>query len=284
LSARARRIEQQIFLSVTILPRDARNLVPLGWTAQIERRHDSDKFHGSEGMMSFALVADSQPIFLQGLVTLLHESSLFEEVYSAMEAESAATLAERHPIELAILEFTLPDAFCLELMKEISLARPACRFFILTSQESRDYVFKALEAGASGYAYKTLPSDIILLGIRAVLAGQFFIDRRIFPDLVRVRSSRESDRIEAFAAFSTLASREREVLAAFLKGHNNKEIALAMDIAVRTIENYMSSIYAKTRACTAVDLVRLAMRAGLFELEENDSPFPPRFLRERSGL
>jgi DNA-binding NarL/FixJ family response regulator len=93
--------------------------------------------------------------------------------------------------------------------------------------------------------------------------GELFVEGELLRDILTLEAAAPADRAELLERLAALTDRERQTLDALLDGFNGKEIAARLSVSLRPVENYQSSIYGKLRARTAVDLVRIAGRAGL---------------------
>jgi DNA-binding NarL/FixJ family response regulator len=137
------------------------------------------------------------------------------------------------------------------------------RVLILTTYESDEYVYQALQNGASGFLVKDTEPDELVHAIRVVAAGEALlspgITRRLIADLVsRPRPARSMPSVLA-----ELTSREREVLAQVAAGLSNDEIAAALYLSPLTVKTHVSRMMTKLGVRDRAQLVVLAYESGL---------------------
>ena len=135
---------------------------------------------------------------------------------------------------------------------------------MLTSYADSDALFDAIAAGASGYVLKRIGSDELVRAIRAVSQGGSLLDPTATSQvLARLRSSSQ---MEEGGAFSELTDQERRVLARLAQGGSNRDIARSMDLAEKTVRNYVSNILAKLALTSRAQAAAFAIRNRLAEL------------------
>jgi DNA-binding NarL/FixJ family response regulator len=134
---------------------------------------------------------------------------------------------------------------------------------ILTQHAEAVSVQRAMEARANGYILKTARGEDLVSAIRAVVAGGTYIDPTLAGALFAPRGGAASDE-EAFAA---LTPREREILRLIAEGYANKDIADALDIAVKTVMAHRANLMEKLDIHNRSKLVQFAIKVGLLPLD-----------------
>lgn len=213
------------------------------------------------------LIVDDHPIFRNCLKLALAEAGDFGEIVEAGSAAQARAALEGSAFDLALVDQGLPDASGLDILESSARGSGAPRFFVLTMSADAALARRAFALGALGFASKNIALGTLVLAIRLVLEGQPYLEAEIFQELIgRDQAPREPSaeiRAERRERLASLSERERELLDAILEGLPAKEAALRLGVSTRTAENYQSAVYAKLGARSPVDLVRIALDAGL---------------------
>jgi DNA-binding NarL/FixJ family response regulator len=145
-------------------------------------------------------------------------------------------------------------------MPAVRQAAPEAKVLVLSMQDDPRYVREAFDAGASGYVLKEAADTEVVSAVRAVAAGERYLDPALGARLVAAESD-ERRRVET----DPLTDREREVLRLLALGHTNQEIAKMLFISVRTAETHRAHVMQKLRLSSRAELVRHALREGLLE-------------------
>ena len=130
----------------------------------------------------------------------------------------------------------------------------------LTRHSDDGYLQKLLKAGASGYVLKQSPSAVILSAVRAVAAGQTFLDPAITEKVVGGYVSRSAAR--GAQPQNEPSEREQEVLRLIAWGYSNKEIAARLNLSVKTVEAHKANAMHKLDMRSRIDIVRYAILQG----------------------
>ena len=218
--------------------------------------------------MDSVLIVDDHPLFREGLKGALEASGAFGRIMQAGLAAEASAILDGPPEErpfIVLLDINLPDGSGLDLLERFGGLKDAPRFLMLSMYADRAIVLKAIIAGAHGYASKQIPLEALILGIKLVAADQIFIESELLRDLLTPRQLRGKDEAQAKEDLRRLSPREMDSFSLLAKGDSPKEIAAALGVSVRTVENYQSGLYSKLGLRSPVELVRLALRAGIIE-------------------
>ncbi|MCP5517042.1 MAG: response regulator transcription factor [Verrucomicrobiales bacterium] len=195
------------------------------------------------------VVADDHTMFRDGLVTLLRLAGEFAVVGVAGSGAEAVTVCAGVRPDLLLVDLAMPDLDGLEVIREVR-ARGYCdRAVLLTMHRHPSVAADARRAGAAGYVLKEEAFDELADVLRAVAAGEPFVEP---AGLLREGPEPPS-----------LSPRERVVLRLLVGGRTNKEIADELELSVKTIETFRSRLMKKAGARNTADLVRYAVERGL---------------------
>jgi len=157
----------------------------------------------------------------------------------------------------------MPHLDGLEALPRLVAAPGAPRIIVLTTFDLDEYVFEALERGASGFLLKGAPADQLLAGIRAAAAGDALIDASVTRRLIARFVARRPASPPAGADLESLTDREREVLELLARGLTNAEIADRLVVSGATVKTHVARVLAKLGLRDRVQAVILAYEAGL---------------------
>ncbi len=201
------------------------------------------------------VVVDDHPVVREGLVASLEDDAEFRVVGAAGSAEDALPLVAGQKPDIVLLDLELPGVGGLDAIPALLAAHPPSRILILTAYDTDERVMGALRAGARGYLLKGASLEEIARAIRAVHAGESYLEPRIASKVVAELGPRKRP--------TALSRREREVLRLVAEGHANKQIARALGITERTVKFHVTSILNKLGAENRAQAVALAGRRGL---------------------
>lgn len=147
----------------------------------------------------------------------------------------------------------------------LAVSGPAPKVIVLTTFDSDNYVYEAIQAGASGFLLKSAPPEQLADGVRAVMAGDALLAPEITRRLLQRFIQRPPPRISTPPELDELTPRELEVLRLLAGGRSNAEIAAARFLSEATIKTHVNHILTKLRLRDRVQAVALAYRTGLMD-------------------
>ena len=209
------------------------------------------------------LIADDHPIVLNGLRTVLNAQPDLEVVAQANDGEEAVQRALVDPVDLAILDISMPRKTGLQAAREITHRRPEVRVLMLSMHDNEQFLFEAIRAGASGYVLKSSVDRDLVEACRATMRGRPFL----YPGGVQalMREYLERARRARPSHSELLTPREVEVVKLIAEAHTNDEIAAMLVISKKTVERHRANILEKLGMRDRVELTRYAIRRGLIE-------------------
>ncbi len=210
------------------------------------------------------LVADDHPFFRDGLRVMLEATPDTELVGEAADGVEAVNLAHTLRPDVILMDLRMPGLGGIEATRKILNESPQVGILVVTMIEDDDSVFAAMRAGARGYLLKGADKDEVLLAIRAVGRGEAIFGPGIARRLVQYFASHAAVPKQASrVAFPELTDREREILDLIAAGRNNQEIAGQLFLSLKTVRNYVSSIFTKLQVADRSQAVIRAREAGL---------------------
>jgi two-component system response regulator NreC len=213
------------------------------------------------------VVVDDHTLMRQGLVGLLDEDPDLVVVGQAGDASSALDIIEETRPDVVLMDVGLPGVSGLELTVRVKRIVPDIRVLVLTMYEREDYLFEALQAGASGYVLKGADIQDLLTAVRTVARGETYVYQSLTGKLVADYLSRIEDGADR-KDYDGLSKREREVLALIAEGLTTTQIAERLYLSPHTVQTHRDHVMTKLDLHSRVALTKYAIRKGLIELEK----------------
>ncbi|WJY01098.1 response regulator transcription factor [Curtobacterium sp. 458] len=218
------------------------------------------------------LVADDQPLVRAGVSALLDAEPDLEVVAVAADGGEALDLARRTRPDVACLDIRMPVRNGIEVARELCApgADPEVAVLMLTTFDLDDYVFGALEAGASGFLLKDAEPDVITGAVRQVAAGNGTLDQALTRRVLREFVSRRSlQPVTGDRADGLLTARERDVLLLLAQGMSNEDIAAALVVEVSTVKSHLARMLPKLGVQSRLQAVVWAYQNRIVSVPES---------------
>jgi DNA-binding NarL/FixJ family response regulator len=204
-------------------------------------------------------LADDHPVVRGGLRGLLDAQPDMEVVGEAADGAAAVRDAPAVRPDVVVMDVSMPGLGGAEATEQLRRKSPETRVLALTAHEDRGYLQLLLKAGARGYVLKRTAADELVRAVRAVAAGETYIDPAVSGHLVPGLTGSAPG---AAPAGADLSDREAEVLRLIARGDAVKQVAARLDVGVRTVETYKSRAMEKLGLKTRADVVRYAAHRG----------------------
>lgn len=211
------------------------------------------------------LIADDHAMVREGFHMLLSAQDDMEVVGEAGDGHSALDMVRDLKPDVVLMDLSMPGLGGLDATRHIKDLFPYIQVLAITGSDSEDVFFKALKAGASGYVLKGGTGSELVDAVRTVVKGDVFLQPRMTTRLMedyltRVRAGQEQD------SYGSLSDREREVLQFTVEGYTNQEIGRRLYLSPSTVQTHRSHAMEKLNISNRAELMRYAMRKGLFRL------------------
>ena len=201
------------------------------------------------------LIVDDHPMVAEGIQSLLESYDEIEVVGTLSNGQEAVDQVTTLLPDVILMDLNMPGLGGLSATEIILERLPETRVLILSMHDSPEYISTALSHGARGYVLKDVPTDEIKQAIDAVMAGATYLCTGAEAAL----SPRVSKRLEQ------LTNREQAILLQLAQGKSNKEVALALDISVRTVETHRKNLKRKLGISSTAGLTRFALEHGVLQ-------------------
>jgi DNA-binding NarL/FixJ family response regulator len=210
-------------------------------------------------------LADDHEMLREGLRMLVNSQSDMEVIGEAADGRAAIKgVTELRP-DVAVLDISMPELNGLQATERIKQTCPEARILTLTRHTDDGYLQLLLKAGVSGYVLKQSASSVLVTAIRAVAAGQAFLDPAITQKVVGSYVAKSA--VKGAAPQSEPSERETEVLRLIAWGFSNKEIAARLELSVKTVEVHKANAMRKLGMRSRIDIVRYAILQGWLQTQ-----------------
>ena len=204
------------------------------------------------------LLADDHGLIRDGLRDAIRNDPMLSIVAGSANGIEAISAIKRFKPDCAVVDFQMPGANGLEVMREARTWSPDTRFVLLTAQAKPESLKACIEAGFGGVFFKTDSIDDLLSGLRRVCEGQTVISDEVALSLLQ------------FDDVETLTRRERQVLHAIAGGMSNAAIADTLGISPKTVESHRTNLMRKLKVHSIASLLVRAFRDGLIDADQLD--------------
>jgi two-component system, NarL family, response regulator DevR len=182
-------------------------------------------------------LVDDHEIVRRGIAELIDAEDDMEVVGEAGEAKQTLSRIAATLPDVAVLDVRLPDGNGIDLCRAIRSAHAEVSCLILTGYDDDEASYAAVMAGAAGYVLKDIRGQGLIAGIRRVAGGESLLPKRVAERVVAALRTPDID--------PGLTLRERQVLDLIADGLTNRQIGERLELAEKTVKNYVSGLLAK---------------------------------------
>ncbi len=210
------------------------------------------------------LIVDDHTVVRDGLSIMLGREKDFTVVGEAKNGLEALEKTRELRPDVVLMDLRMPELDGVEAMKRIREEDPEIKFIVLTTYDTDEYIFDAIEAGAKGYLLKDTSREELFRAVRAVHRGESLVNPGVTARLLERFA--QLSRGNAQSALDVLSDRELEVLRLIAKGSPNKEIASALSISESTAKTHVANIFQKLDVKDRTQAVTQAVQRGIIRL------------------
>lgn len=202
------------------------------------------------------LIADDHDIIREGIKSVLSAHPEYKVCAEAANGEEALELAERFKPDVLLLDVSMPKLSGLDVLPRMKKISPQTKIIMITVHKMGAYVLKAIRAGVAGYINKENVAEELITALSRVLRGQTYLGASISDYIAEVVGSSSK---EELSYKNILTDRELDILRLVGEGKSAKEIAGALSLSRRTVENYKNNMLKKLNLHKTSDLIRYAL-------------------------
>jgi DNA-binding NarL/FixJ family response regulator len=206
------------------------------------------------------ILAEDHVLVREGIKKIIEAFPGFEVVGEVGDGPDLLRLLKKLPVDMVILDITMPSLPGIEVAREIKQAYPNVKVLILTMHKKTEYLHNAMAAGVDGYLLKEDAPKELLKAIEKIRQGMVYVSPLLASDLANLYV--QSQRQEEAEFVERLTRREIEIIKLIAEGKSSKEMAKIMFLSFRTIQNHRSKIMKKLNIKKNTDLVKYAIYKG----------------------
>ena len=207
------------------------------------------------------VLAEDHLLVREGIKKIIEDFADLEVVGEVSDGLQLLDFLKRLPVNMAILDISMPNLPGIEATKEIKKNFPAVKVLILTMHKKREYLNDALAAGADGYLLKEDAAKELLSAIQKIRQEEIYVSPLLSAELVTLYAQTRR-RLPHLPAEETLTPREIEIIKLIAEGKSSKEIGALLFLSFRTIQNHRTKIMRKLKLKKNIDLVKYAIQMG----------------------
>jgi len=197
------------------------------------------------------LIADDHPLVRRGLAAIINMEEDAAVVGEAGDGEEAVTLWRRLRPDVTLMDLRMPKLDGVQAIKRIRAEDPAAGIIVVTTFDHDEDIYAGLRAGAKAYLLKDVQPEELFGCIRAVHAGQAYLQPKVAAKLAQ--------RVQE----EPLTEREEQILKLLAEGRSNRAIGQALFITESTVKSHVKSLFVKLDVTSRAEAIALAARRGL---------------------
>jgi DNA-binding NarL/FixJ family response regulator len=213
------------------------------------------------------LLVDDEPLFRQGLRTLLQlwsneQRPAWAVVGEAESAEEALVTTGRLGPSLVLLDLQLAHSNGMAVLVRLQELPGRSKVLVLSSHQEDERIFQAMQAGASGYVFKSRLATQLYQAIATVMAGEIYLPPDVATRFFRLFQE-QAKHVARVCRQVRLTEREHEVLSWLVQGASNDEIARHLYVTVATVKAHLTAIFEKLQVSSRAQAIVAALKMGL---------------------
>lgn len=201
------------------------------------------------------MLVDDHPAFRKGMAALIESEPDLIVVAQTGDGREALRIYRETKPDVVLMDLRLPGMGGVEAILAIRKESPDARVIVLTTFDTDEDIYRAIQSGAKSFLLKDTPDDELSSTIRAVHAGQQVLPPRV-ADRLALRQQR-----------ANMSEREMKVLELLIKGRSNKEIGSSMFVCEDTVKAHLKSLFSKLGVHDRTEAAISAIRHGIVHLE-----------------
>lgn len=201
------------------------------------------------------LIVDDHPLMRIGMKAVIQGQEDMSIVGEAKDGKMAVELFRSLRPAVVLMDLRLPGKTGMEATAAIVAEFPQARVLVISNYDGDEDISQAMDAGASGYLFKSIMEDEMLDAVREVHAGKRYLPRNV---TLRLRERTEPVR---------LTQRENDILAMLGKGFSNKELANVLGVSADTVKTHIKNLFRKLNVSDRAEAVREAIHRGFLHVD-----------------
>jgi two-component system response regulator NreC len=206
------------------------------------------------------LICDDHTLFVEGIKAMLRGEHSLNIVGEARDGRRAVALVKELKPDVVLMDVSMPDMNGFDATRRVRDFDPEVKVLMLTMHDEEELVARCLEAGAAGYIMKDAPASQLLYAIETVYRGERYLSPNVLKKVVDgyVKNTNRPQ-----TSYDRLTAREREILKLLAEGLTVKEIAIRLNLSVKTVEVHKHNLMKKIDVHDKAELIKYAIQKKL---------------------
>jgi len=213
------------------------------------------------------LLVEDHEVVRKGLKNLIEEEDLIEVVGEAEDGARAVKKARELDPDMVVMDISMPNLNGLEATRRILKGDPETKVLILTVHSDKEYIFRVLKAGASGYILKKAAPEELITAIRTIHGGEVYLSPSVSTKVVN-QFTNDMGEPRTEDLYEELTNREREVLQLIAEGNSTSDIADTLSISTNTVSTHRRHIMEKLDLYSVAELTQFAILHGIIDPQQ----------------
>jgi DNA-binding NarL/FixJ family response regulator len=209
------------------------------------------------------LIVDDDDLMRAGLKSVLASDESVQVIGEIGDGRAAVQSTREQRPDVVLMDIRMPGLDGIAATREVLAASPAVKVVMLTTFEEDDYIFGALNAGASGFLLKRTRPEELIAAIHTIAAGDSLLSPSVTRRVIDRMAGAPQVSIAPNRRLDSLTLREREVLELVARGLSNAEIAAALFVEESTVKSHVKRILMKLGLRDRVQAVIFAYESGV---------------------
>ncbi len=208
------------------------------------------------------ILADDHPLIRQGIKALLSEIPFIKIIGEAGAGKELLEILEKSTPDLIILDIGLPDLDGIEVARKIKDKFPQIKILFLTMYSEREFVVRAISAGAEGYLLKSDYDTELENAVTTIMRGRNYLSPHLYRDIADLLFKKCRHGMGKRLEESSISPREREIVELIASGNTSRQIGEKLFISERTVHRHRANIMKKLGLKRTIELVKYAVNPG----------------------
>jgi NarL family two-component system response regulator LiaR len=213
------------------------------------------------------MLADDHPLLRKALRNVLEKQPDFEVIAEASDGEEAVKFATKLIPDVVIMDISMPKLNGLEATRQIKTSCPTIAILVLTVHDDNEHILSILQAGAGGYLTKSVYGDEVIHAVRALVTGETVLSPSVSRQILKYAFQHITKPLSLDAG-DRITAREMEILRLAAKGISNKDIAIRLDLSLRTVKSYLADLFLKLNVASRTEAVVVGLRKGILTFDD----------------
>jgi DNA-binding NarL/FixJ family response regulator len=233
----------------------------------MENRKEGSSNRQIESDLITIMLADDHPLVRQALKNLMETQDRMRVVAEAANGEDAVKLAEKLQPDVIIMDIENPALNGLEATRQIKTRFPRINILVLAVHSDKEHILGFLNAGATGYLSRVIFGEDLIRAIDAVSAGASVITPSILRQILKLVPREPTITVEVRPGVK-LTPRKQFILMLVARGMSNKEIAVELNLSLRTIKAHLAEIFSIIGVSSRTEAIVTGLKSGFISVDK----------------